>query len=269
MDELLQDLLRGKSIAVLDAQLDQMPEEVEEMYQRVLDQIPQIIMQEAAIILHLLMCSNAQQIPVRELYIALQAFARRRATKDEFHILPINLDDESELKNRIFSVVGDFVDLCADNETLNDDLKQDYSEVDLELIPFVAIQKGELVIRRGEICVASLAHETLKSFLIANPWLEHQVPAFLATPETSNLWVNIYLDEMEHALSDRFDNNSKDNDNYMLSVRSFATRMCTLVIYSNGENVDDLANDLLDLLSCWSPWTPLLLLSVQNLLSEA
>ncbi|KAK5096166.1 hypothetical protein LTS08_007772 [Lithohypha guttulata] len=240
VDELLQDLLRGKSIAALEAQLDQMPKEVEEMYQ------------------------------LRELYIAVDAFSRRQVTTEEFQILPINLDDESELENRIFSILGDFVDLSAGDETLIDDLKQDHNEVNLELIPFVAIEKEQLVIRRGEVCVASLTHETLKSYLTENPWLEDQVPTFLATPEPSNLWVNIYLDEMEHALFNRFDNNNnKDNDGDMLSVQSFATRMCHLATYSNDESVDDLADNLLDLLSCWSPWTPLLLLSVQNLLSEA
>jgi hypothetical protein len=158
IDELLQSLLCGKSILALEAQLDEMPKEVGEMYQRILDRVPAIMKIETATLLHMIMCSKGPAVQVRKLYIALDSHTRTRHVNSAAQVLPIDLDDEDGLHSRIVNVLGDFVDISNCYESYIFDAGSD-SEA-RNLIPVVVMHNKELAIRKGPAPGVSLTHET-------------------------------------------------------------------------------------------------------------
>lgn len=57
-DELLRDFLAGKLVTELEDRLDRMPEEVEDMYQQILDRLPEVHKTEAALLLYIVIASR-------------------------------------------------------------------------------------------------------------------------------------------------------------------------------------------------------------------
>lgn len=72
VDELLVDYLAQKPVPELFAQLESMPEEVEEMYQRSLTRMSEPHQQEAAAILYVLL-QTEEKLPINKLYAVLAA----------------------------------------------------------------------------------------------------------------------------------------------------------------------------------------------------
>lgn len=255
-DELLQDLLRGKSIVALQNQLDEMPKEVEDMYQRILDRVPHVMRFETAMLLHMISSSTSHsaQTKIWRLYTVIDAYATQNASEDTVRVLPVALDDEPGLEARIMNVLGDFVDISHFQERPNTYLHS-------ETVPKFVIRNNEVVRQEASSLRVSLIHETLGAFFRGNAWLMKHICIELQAVPPERLWINIYLNEMEKASS-----NDLLIDNCVL-VRQFVQEMYTLFLEKRGTETDRMSGKLLNILRGWSQWTPLLLLAIQDMFS--
>lgn len=258
IDELLQDLLRGKEISALEAQLDEMPKEVEEMYQRVLDRTPAIMRVEAATLLYMIISSRLREVQIRQLYIAFDTYVRRQSGSDVLQALPVDLDDEQGLLARITNVLGDFVDVSTRSQYCGFDVSNE-SEAD-GLIPVVSVCENKLKLQKGPYPAVSLTHGTLKAFLGKNAWLVSHMCAELQNMDPEHLWLDIYLNALGSAVPVSGDHVCKS----YTTTPDFVQPAHTMQL----DEVEPAGESLLAILRGWSKWTPLLLLSVQYLLRE-
>ncbi|KAK5948810.1 hypothetical protein OHC33_010234 [Knufia fluminis] len=250
MDELLLGLTDGKHVEALERQLEQMPEGVEEMYQRILDRIEPCRRAEAAMLLHMIMHDERSEVGVEisRLYAALRSMPLETALKDK--VVPV-IEENND--GRILALLGDFLDYIEPP----DELLQ--NECPLLLI----FEGNRLTRRRGYLARVSLTHETLVPFLSASQWLDTNLPFTFSAPG-GEFWLRLYAEEIDRC---SVGTNITVTD-VVARVIAFAASMEEhhRGYQKNSEtNWAIVSGELLEALESWPRWTPLLPFALKDI----
>ncbi|KAK5956129.1 hypothetical protein OHC33_002702 [Knufia fluminis] len=195
-DELIRSCLAGKSVEGMEARLSQMPAEVVAMYRRILDQLPPILELEAAMLLYMLLDDTGSHtgcMSVRKLYVALEAVVTRLGLRAS--ILPIEVDANNDA--RILAVLGDFLDMSEGSEQWCDRDSDFIDSSSPNAYPLLTFEEGKVRFCRKKTSFVSLTHETLRTFLIGNVWLENRLPSVIHETDDSCFWPDLYRKELD------------------------------------------------------------------------
>lgn len=238
-DELLRGFLAGKSEEELRQQLREMPAEVKEMCQRILDRLPQILQSEAAILLYMIIASEPH-ITVHKLYAALDAIMRKLGGTNQILALPIDGDNDS----RLTALLGDFLDfrLTARSDSY------------VHHTPEIIVENVLSVCKHTSRNHVTLTHETLRSFLLESTWLRRHLPQVLTIDTISSCWLVLHLEELAGCMLECNDDAvalHQQSKVYVGKVEEYLRRNDVVVWESHEE-------ELMRLLVLWTSWTPLL-----------
>ncbi|KAK5937913.1 hypothetical protein PMZ80_010042 [Knufia obscura] len=194
-DELSRNCLAGKSVEEMEACLGQMPAEVKDMYQRILDQLPPVLELEAVMLLYMLLDdtrSDTVNMSVRKLYVAFKAVISRLGPRAS--ILPIEVDANNDA--RILAVLGDFLDMTEGSELMTDHHLVTTDPSVPNTAPLLMFEEGNVCFGRSKTSIVSLTHETLRSFLIGNVWLANRLPPVVRETDYFSFWPDLYKKEL-------------------------------------------------------------------------
>jgi len=238
-DELFRGFLAGRSVEELRQQLREIPAEVKEMYQRILDRLPQILQSEAAILLYMIIASKAR-ITVHKLYAALDAIVRKLGGTIQILALPTDGDNDS----RVTALLGDFLDFRL---TAKSDSREHHT-------PETIVENVLPVWKHTLRNYVTLTHETLRSFLLESTWLRRHLPQVLTIDTISSCWRVLYLKELAGCMLEC-------NDDAVALHRQSQIYLEKMEEHLNCGNVivwDSCEEALMRLLVLWTSWTPLL-----------
>lgn len=241
VDELIVDMIAGKSISELYQQIEQMPAEVEAMYQRILERLSEPHQQEAAAILYMILQTD-EPLPIDKIYAALQALKAHGSAAQM--VLPISCDTDNS--HRILAILGDLID---QDFTLEDDVPHRSGRVYLDPVPLRLMMEGSTIrCNRQRMMHVSLTHETLRSFLAKSSWLAAKVHPCMAANIQHCFWIDLYLTEISiHMLSG-------ESHKICDPVLEYQSKVMGIQAELPGDRYHEVA--LMKLLQLWPDWTP-------------
>lgn len=260
VDELLIDFIAKKSTHELYAQLESMPGEVEAMYQRSLERMPEAHQQEAAAILYVLLQSEGK-LPINKLYAVLAAM-RTHGHVGQL-ILPIDCDADNS--KRVFAILGDLTDQVLSDVIPSHRYKEDNPRC---VPPRLVFENSTIKFRHDRTQCVALTHETLRAFLIKSTWLSSRVFCPIDFDEGScpRFWLNIYLTEIASRML------TGPRDLSLLERIRTGSELYVAKLAEQGENdpdCDDFHEEhVVTLLSLWPNWSSLLLFAVLDMLDQ-
>ena len=180
VDELMQRAAEGQSEADLSQVLDAMPAEVEGLYQRILDSIPQLLRTEAAILLNLLLDDSLPH-DLWGLFAALEAVARHLG----LDVITVESLNEPDCRRRLLATLGSLLDLsCVDSTPDNDTV---YISASLSR----KLHRNEFPLIRPK-----LMHDTLRTFLSSSRFMAECLPKAYRQQYSSFPWLHIFVKEV-------------------------------------------------------------------------
>lgn len=190
VDELLVDLLGHKAVSELHAQLDSMPAEVGDMYQRSLQRLSEPHQQEASAVLYVLLQTDGK-LPINKLYATVAAMHRWGHIGQA--VLPI--DCTADNSQRLFAILGDLTDQVPSDLYDSQEFKADDSRL---IPPRLDFENGTVICKYDRTQCVVMTHETLRAFLVNSLWLTSRIGERYDFEEDSSprFWSNIYLTEL-------------------------------------------------------------------------
>ncbi|KAK5313995.1 hypothetical protein LTR70_007363 [Exophiala xenobiotica] len=271
-DELLRGFLAGTSVDELRQQLREMPAEVKEMYQRILDRLPQVLQSEAAVLLYIIVAATSR-VTVQKLYAALDAIVRKLGSTIKILALPSYQDNDS----RIAALLGDFLDFSSTNKADPRDKKFQADDNNLP-VPGVVVQNSLPVLKRAIRTCVALTHETLRSFLLESTWLRSHLPQELTIDNINSCWLDLYLDELASCMLDWNDNAAALNRRFQAYIEKAGKYLFdhgrAFLDFDDEQHWrkkvfwDSYEEELMELLALWTRWTPLLPYALTEIFRE-
>ena len=244
VDELVQKVGEGQSQENLSQVLDAMPAEVEGLYQRILENIPQLLRTEAAILLSFVL-DKSQEAYVRDLFAALEAVARHL----KLGTVRVDSLEEDDCSRRILATLGSLLDLT--------DSDAKYAAGNIIAASFS--QKLHPV--KSPLTKATLMHETLSKFLNSSNFMKDHLPDAYQKRFAPSPWLQICAQEILWVTSEaeHTHKGSKQSLGEALGelwLQMGALKECWI---ADGHRANEqYMNELCDVLQPLAKWTPML-----------
>ena len=256
-DELYRDCIAGKSVEELEEQLELMPKEVEEMYQRILDRLPKALRLEAAVLLYII-SGEKGHIHVRKLYVALQAVVEKLGPG--YSVLSIDLDATNV--HRILAVLGDFLEVSTATYSTAPSPDELSKGRERYIPPRISFEKQRIQLRRDSTAIVSLTHETLSSFLDRRSWLKENLPMTIYNSSRRYFWLDLYMEELSVHLV------AENAESRQLNPKTIGYIERTEKLWFRRSRSRQHEPELLSLLNSWPRWTALLCFALQEILND-
>lgn len=170
IDHLIDGCDEGLTDQELEKRLNDLPKEIEELYQRILDKLPSPSRSEAALILHLVIESP----PETDLSVLCGAWLFV-IQKTDMGFASVMLKDVSDFESRLLAIFGGLLDISID------------------------ARRNKLMRRDENFKYASLIHRTVQSYLDKSNWIQKTLPQAFLQRYPNSPWLRVCASVVEDA----------------------------------------------------------------------